>query len=466
MRKEKDAFGEIGVPEEAYYGAQTQRSLENFSISSEKIPLPILEALLWLKRQAAIVNARAGLLSKEKKDLIVQAAQDILSTPHWEKHFPLKVWQTGSGTQTNMNVNEAISCRANEIAEGKKSCRGKIHPNDHVNLCQSSNDIFPSAIQVATYHFVATRLLLRLKQLQKVLYKKRKAFASYIKVGRTHLMDAVPLTVGQEFSGYEAQIVFDIQVLKKAMPGLLSLPLGGSAVGTGINTFKEFSKEVCKELKKQLGHTFRPGKNPFQLISSKQALVELSSALRLLATDLYKIANDLRLSASGPRAGLGEYFLPANEPGSSIMPGKVNPTQCEAMTMLCLQVIGNDLIIALANSQGQFQLNTYMPLIGYNLFQSLCLLTEGIDSFIQKCLLHLQVNPKKIKYHLDRSLMMATALNHSLGYDRASQIVKKAYRMDLSLKEAALSEGISEKEIEKVLNPKKMLNPNWRKKKN
>ncbi len=452
-RKEKDSLGEVLVPSDRFYGAQTARSFQNFPISFEKIPYEIIEALILIKKRAAIVNAKAGYLSAIRKKKIVKAA-DFLLQKKQEKHFPLSVWQTGSGTHTNMNVNEVISFLANQEE------KNRVHPNDHVNLCQSSNDVFPSALHIASYFLLEKKLLPSLKELVKSLLVQEKRGKNKIKVGRTHLMDAVYLTVGQEFSGYKAQMEYDLERIIQTQKDLLSLPLGGTAVGTGLNTFSGFSEEICKDLAKSVERPFIAAKSLFQQISSKQALTALSAELRLLASDLFKIANDIRFYGSGPKCGLAEMLLAANEPGSSIMPGKVNPTQCEALAMLCLQVIGNDQIIAIANSQGQFQLNTYMPLIGYNLIQSIHLLSDGIRSFTTRCLKKIKIQERKRRENIENSLAGATALNQVLGYDKASRIVQKAYKKNISLKQAALSEGLSERKFQEITSPKKMIGPN------
>ncbi len=453
-RKEEDSLGVVWVPEDRFYGAQTARSLHNFPIGSEKIPYEIIEALLVIKKHAAFVNQEKGLLSNHKKKEIVEAASFLLQKKE-EKHFPLSVWQTGSGTQTNMNVNEVIAHLANR--NGKE----KVHPNDDVNLCQSSNDVFPSALHIAAYLLVEKNLIPSIKKLHFALKAFEKKGKRKIKVGRTHLMDATFLTIEQEFSGYTAQIENDLKRLSQTKKELLALAIGGTAVGTGVNSFSSFSEKVCKRLQKELKAPFHPAKNRFQQISSKQALTSLSGELRLLASDLFKIANDIRFYGSGPRCGLNELLLPVNEPGSSIMPGKVNPTQCEALCMLSLQVIGNDQVIAVANSQGQFQLNTYMPLIGYNLLQSIHLLSDGIQSFTKRCLKGLKIEEKTRKENVEKSLMKAAALNQILGYDKASKIVQKATQNNLSLKEAALLEGVEEKLFDKITSPENMIGPNF-----
>ena len=452
-RKEKDPMGIVWVSEDRNFGAQTQRSLENFAIGTEKIPEELITALLLLKKLAAKVNAKKKLLSPSQGKRIEQAVDTILRKKDFAD-FPLTVWQTGSGTHTNMNVNEVIAHFAN-ASKGKK-----IHPNDQVNLCQSSNDIMPAALHVAGFSLVRSKLLPALKKITKTLGQKEKAFSSLVKIGRTHMMDAVPLTIGQEFSAFRSQLSYDFERIQESSQELLKLPLGATAVGTGINSFPTFGKEVCLHLKKVLKADFVVSENLFRELSFKQAVLSLSSELKILATHLFKMANDIRLAASGPRCGLREFILPANEPGSSIMPGKVNPTQCEALTMVCLQVMGNDTVISFANSQGQFQLNAYLPVICHNLFQSIHLLADAMISFDQRCLKELKVDRKIIKKYQENSLMAATALNRFLGYEKASKIVKKAYQKNQTLQQAALSEGIKVKEFNKICNLNKLTKPN------
>lgn len=456
-RIEKDSLGEIHVPIDRYYGAQTERSKENFLIGSEKMPIEVIHALALIKKAAAIVNADLGLLPNEKKDLIVRAADEVLKGK-WDDHFPLVVWQTGSGTQTNMNVNEVLSNRAIELAGGKLGSKDPIHPNDHVNMSQSSNDAFPSAMHIASLMLIRKKLLPHLKVLHDSLNAKAGEFQKIIKTGRTHLMDAAPLTLGQEFSGYAAQIEYGMKAIERSLKGLSELALGGTAVGTGLNAPPKFGEKIALEISKLIGEHFVSAPNKFQALSSKEAILETSGMLRGVAASLMKIANDIRWSGSGPRCGLAELLIPSNEPGSSIMPGKVNPTQCEALTMVAVQVIGNDMKIAFAGSQGNFQLNVFMPMMIFNLLQSVHLLADAALNFTKKCLEGLEPNRKKIAEHLERSLMLATALNREIGYDKASQIVKKAYQEDITLKESAVKLGLlTEKRFDEIVDPKKMV---------
>ncbi len=456
-RIERDSLGEVHVPADKYYGAQTERSRENFLIGGEKMPIEVIHALAIIKKAAAIVNSELGLLPKEKRDLIVRAADEVV-LGKWNEHFPLVVWQTGSGTQTNMNVNEVISNRAIELAGGKLGTKEPIHPNDHVNMSQSSNDAFPSAMHISATLLIRKKLLPHLNTLREALKAKAGEFREIIKTGRTHLMDAAPLTLGQEFSGYAAQIEYGIKAIEKGLKGLSELALGGTAVGTGLNAPPKFGEKIAAEISELTGEHFVSAANKFQALSSQDAILEMSGTLRTLAASLMKIANDIRWSGSGPRCGLAELFLPANEPGSSIMPGKVNPTQSEALTMVAIQVIGNDMKIAFAGSQGNFQLNVFMPLIIFNLIQSIHLLGDSSINFTKKCIVGLKPNLKKIKENLDRSLMLATALNQEIGYDKASQIVKKAYTEDITLKDAALKLGLlTAKRFDEIVDPKKMI---------
>lgn len=459
-RKEKDSLGRVLVPSDKYYGAQTTRSLSNFRIGSEKMPKELIYALAILKHAAALTNYQLGDLTKEKKDLIIKACKEIY---HGEidQEFPLSVWQTGSGTQTNMNVNEVIANRISKIQKRPLGSYKPVHPNDDVNMSQSSNDIFPSAIHLTAYLLIEKKLLPSLEKFHKTLRKKEKEFKKIIMVGRTHLMDAVPIELRQEFSGYRSQLEYAMEKLEKKLPDLSFLPIGGTAVGTGLNSRKKYASLVCKNLSDICKSSFKPAHNRFSEISAKDRIVMVSSTLRLLAVIFYKIANDIRLAGSGPRAGINELQLPANEPGSSIMPGKVNPTQCEALSMVAIQVMGNDSTIGIAGSQGHFQLNANMPLIAYNLFQSIHLLADGANNFTKNCLTGLKPNRKIIKEHLQRSLMSATALNRQIGYDATSKIVKKAYEEDISLKEAATRlKLLTSKEFDTIVNPARMIYPN------
>lgn len=461
-RKEKDTLGEVLIPKDKLWGAQTQRSLDNFKIGSSKMPFPLISALALIKECAATVNSRHGFLEKKKALWIGKAARDI-QNGLLKGHFPLVVWQTGSGTQTNMNVNEVIANRAMQIS---KRASGALHPNDHVNLSQSSNDTFPSAMRIASLLMVRKNLLPALNHFEKALSAKSRAFQKTVKIGRTHLMDATPLTLGQEFSAFKEQISCSIERVKSALPRLFQLPLGGTAVGTGLNTFPVFGEEVSREIAKKTGEPFKTAKNKFEGQAAHDSLVQLSGSLKTLAVSLMKIGNDIRLLASGPRCGLGELILPANEPGSSIMPGKVNPTQCEALTMVCAQVISQDMAVSFGGSLGQLQLNAFKPLIIFNILNSIELLSQAMDSFREKCLSGLKPNREKIKEHLNHSLMLITALNPHIGYDKAAQIAKQAFKKGTSLKEEALSLGfLTEKEFDDIIRPLDMTTPNLKSKK-
>jgi fumarate hydratase class II len=456
-RKEEDSLGEVLVPKDKYWGAQTQRSLENFAIGTKTMPIEVVYAYAYLKKASAIVNTNLGHLEEEKKKLISSVCEEILEGK-LDDQFPLKVFQTGSGTQTNMNVNEVIANRAIEISGGRISSKDPIHPNDHVNMSQSSNDSFPTAMHIAASLLIRKKLLPIIDQLLIEIEKKMQAFSSIIKVGRTHLMDATPLTLSQEFSGYHALISFAKEQIIDSLKPLSEIALGGTAVGTGINAPKGFKDGVAGVLSELTGVAFVSASNKFFQLSSHDAILRASSAIRGLATNLLKIGNDIRFLASGPRCGLLELILPANEPGSSIMPGKVNPTQIEALTMVCVQVMGLDSATCIANSQGNFELNVYKPLMIANLIDSIHLLSDSIESFTERCFSGIKANEKKIGEYLEKSLMLATALNKSIGYDKASRIVKKAYSEDISLKEAALSlKLLTEKEFDEIVDPKKMV---------
>jgi len=458
MRTEKDSIGEIKVPADKYWGAQTQRSLENFKIGGEKMPIQVIYALAIIKKAAAMVNCELGLLSAEKKDVICKVADEVIAGK-LDAHFPLVVWQTGSGTQTNMNVNEVISNRAIELLGGKMGSKTPIHPNDDVNKSQSSNDTFPTAMHIAASLAIRNHLIPHLKQLEKGFKEKKEAFKDVVKVGRTHLMDAAPLTLGQEFSGYEAQIHHGIAAIENALKHLSEIALGGTAVGTGLNTHPEYAAKVAAMISKLTGIPFVSAPNKFEALASNDAIVEISGALKRVACSFMKIANDISWMGSGPRCGLAELNLPENEPGSSIMPGKVNPTQCEAMNMVAVQVYGNDLAISFAGSQGNFELNVYRPVIICNLLQSIRLLSDVAVNFHDRCLVGITPNQRSIQKHLDNSLMLATALNPVIGYDKAAQIVKKAHHEHITLKEAALALGfLTEKEFDKAIDPRKMVN--------
>ena len=456
-RIEKDAMGEVRVPQDKYWGAQTQRSHDNFPIGQEIMPIEVIHALAIAKKGAAIVNEEMGVLPEEKKILICEVCDEIISGS-LDAHFPLKVWQTGSGTQTNMNLNEVISNRAIEKAGGVLGSKKPIHPNDDVNKSQSSNDVFPTAMHLAAVAQIHKKLIPHLSLFLEGLEKKAHEFQSIIKVGRTHLMDAAPLSLGQEFSGYAAQIRQAIEAIDRQLEPLYELALGGTAVGTGLNAPKGFGARAAEVLAELTGFPFRTAANKFASLAAHDAIVGMSGALRQTAVALLKIGNDIRWLASGPRCGIGELLLPENEPGSSIMPGKVNPTQCEALTMVAVQVMGHDAAIAIAGSQGHFELNVYKPLMIYNLLQSIRLLSDAAITFTHKCLLGIRPNQKRIAQNLNNSLMLATALNTEIGYDKASQIVKKAYTEDTSLKEAAIKLGyLTSDAFDAIIDPKKMI---------
>ncbi|MGD2169701.1 MAG: class II fumarate hydratase [Chlamydiota bacterium] len=456
-RIEKDSLGEVSVPKKMLYGAQTQRSFENFKIGTEKMPIETIHALVIIKKSAAIANFELNFLPEEKKDLIVTACDEVLSNDYIS-HFPLVVWQTGSGTQSNMNVNEVISNLSIQRSGGELGSKKPIHPNDDVNMSQSSNDVFPSAMHISATLLIYDKLIPALNIFMEGLKHKEKEFKGAIKTGRTHLMDAAPLSFEQEFSGYRAQIEHVMNSLEHCLNYLSELPIGGTAVGTGLNAPKEFTAKVVEKINKETGRHFTPSPNKFEGISSKGAILEASSTLRLLASVLMKIANDIRWSASGPRCGIGELIIPANEPGSSIMPGKVNPTQCEAMTMVATQVYGNDATISFAASQGNFQLNVFMPVMIYNLLQSIHLLSDVMVNFYQKCLKGLKIQQENTENHLKNNLILATALNREIGYDNASKIVKKAAKENISLKKAATDLGIlSAEKFDEIVDPQKMI---------
>jgi fumarate hydratase class II len=460
-RLEKDTLGDVNVPINAYYGAQTKRSYDNFPIGIEKMPIEVIYALALIKKAAALTNKQLGLLSKNKQGVICDVCDEILSGC-LDQQFPLSVWQTGSGTQTNMNLNEVISNRAIEKLGGVLGSKYPIHPNDDVNLSQSSNDVFPSAMHIAVMSNLSKHLLPNLTILKETLSEKVESFKDIVKIGRTHLMDATPLTLGQEFSGYVSQIEHGIEALKNTLPHLSELALGGTAVGTGINTHPDYAKLVALKISELSGLNFVSAENKFESLATNDTLVEVSGALKRIAVSVFKIANDIRWLSSGPRCGLGEILIPANEPGSSIMPGKVNPTQCEALMMVAIQVMGNDATIGFAGSQGNLELNVFRPLIIYNLLQSIRLLSDAISNFNQKCVVGIEANKPRITEHLNRSLMLATALNQAIGYDRASQIVKKAHLENKTLKQVALELKIlTEDEFDRMVDPKKMLGPTY-----
>lgn len=458
-RIETDSMGEVKVPVDKYYGAQTARSLMNFKIGGERFPFELIRALAIVKKAAAITNNELGLLSNEKRELIVKAAEEVIEGK-LNDHFPLVVWQTGSGTQTNMNVNEVISNRAIEMAGGVLGSKKPIHPNDDVNKAQSTNDAFPTAIHIAAVEEIHRRLIPMITKLRDALKAKAKEFKDIIKIGRTHLMDATPLTLGQEFSGYAQQLTNGLARINDALKRLYEIPLGGTAVGTGLNTHPDYSAKVAEKISEITGKPFKTAPNKFESMAGKDALVEMSGVLKTLAASLMKIANDIRWLGSGPRCGIGEISLPENEPGSSIMPGKVNPTQSEAMTMVCAQVFGNDVTINFAGASGNFELNVFMPVIAYNILQSIRLLADACESFTDNCVVGIVANENNIKKHLENSLMLVTALNPVIGYDNAAKVAKKAHKENKTLKEAALELGLlAAEKFDEVVRPEKMIGP-------
>ncbi|MEJ2493150.1 MAG: class II fumarate hydratase [Ignavibacteriaceae bacterium] len=458
-RIEKDTMGEIKVPSDKYYGAQTARSLMNFKIGGERFPREIIRALGILKKAAALTNKELGTLPKEKADLIVKAADEVIEGK-LDEHFPLVVWQTGSGTQTNMNANEVISNRAIELAGGEMGSKKPIHPNDDVNKAQSSNDTFPTAMHIAAVEEIHRRLIPMVTKLRDALDKKSKEFKGVVKIGRTHLMDAVPLTLEQEFSGYVQQLTNGLERINAAMPRMYELALGGTAVGTGLNTHPEFAVKAAKNISELTGKPFVTGRNKFEGLAAHDALVEFSGVLKTLAVSLMKIANDIRMLGSGPRCGIGELNLPANEPGSSIMPGKVNPTQSEAMTMVCAQVMGNDVAVNIGGATGHFELNVFKPVIIFNVLQSIRLISDACASFTDNCVVGIEANTKNINSHLTNSLMLVTALNPHIGYDNAAKIAKKAHAENKTLKEVAVElRLLTAEKFDEVVKPEDMTGP-------
>ena len=458
-RTERDSFGNIEVPSDKLWGAQTQRSLEHFHISSEQMPQEIVFALTTVKRACALVNCDLGLLDAHKAAAIVQAAEEVLAGQHTQE-FPLSVWQTGSGTQSNMNINEVLANRASELLGGERGATRRVHPNDEVNLGQSSNDVFPTAMHVAAVFGMVQKLLPALKILRASVQKKSDEFTSIVKIGRTHLQDATPLTLGQEFSGYVAQLDLAESLLNNALTPLYQLAIGGTAVGTGLNTHAEFGERVAAELERNSNMPFKSSANKFAALAANDALVAAHGALKTLAVALMKIANDVRWLASGPRSGLGEISIPENEPGSSIMPGKVNPTQCEALTMLCCQVFGNDVAITMGGASGNFELNVFKPLIAHNFSQSVRLLAEGMESFEQYCVRGITANHSRIAEQMDRSLMLVTALTPHIGYDKAAEIAKRAHHDGSTLKQAALVLGyVTAENFDRWVIPAEMVRP-------
>lgn len=459
FRLETDSMGAIEVPGDRYWGAQTQRSLHYFAIGQEQMPRPLIRALGLVKQAAAQVNQSLGMLSPELADILVQAAGEVVDGD-LDDHFPLRIWQTGSGTQTNMNANEVIANRAIALVGGHLGSKTPFHPNDHVNLSQSSNDVFPTAMHIAAVEEIHQRLLPEVSQLRDALASKAQDFAPIVKIGRTHLMDAVPLTLGQEFSGYVAQLDQNLERLHNSLPHLYELALGGTAVGTGLNTHPEFAQRVATQLAELTQLPFKTAANKFAALASHDALVLLSGTLKTLAVSLIKIANDLRWLGSGPRCGLGELSLPANEPGSSIMPGKVNPTQCEAMTMVCVQVIGNDAAVSFAGSQGNLELNVFKPVIIHNLLQSIRLLADACGSFKNYLVMGIEPNTQQIQTHLERSLMLVTALTPEIGYDRAAQVAKQAHQTGQTLRQTCVDLGfLTPEAFDRCVQPAQMTRP-------
>lgn len=447
------------VPADRYYGCQTARSLQNFCIGEERMPLEVVKALALVKKAAAQVNAEFGLLPGNMKDAIAAAADEILEGK-LDDHFPLSVWQTGSGTQTNMNVNEVIANRAIEILGGVPGSKTPVHPNDHVNMSQSSNDVFPTAMNIATAQALHKRLMPALASLHAALDAKADAFKDIIKTGRTHLMDATPLTLGQEFSGYAQQLRNGIERMNQTLPGLHELAAGGTAVGTGLNAPPGFDDKIAERLSLLTGLPFTAAPNKFEALAAHDALVMTHGALKTVACACMKIANDIRWLAGGPRCGIGELMLPENEPGSSIMPGKINPTQCEALTMIAAQVMGNDVAVTVAGASGNFELNVYKPVIIYNVLQSIRLLADGADSFRARCIEGVEADQQRIKAHLDNSLMLVTALNRVIGYDNAAKIARHAHTRGATLRDAALELGlITAEDFDAAVRPENMLGP-------
>ncbi|NNE29806.1 MAG: class II fumarate hydratase [Saprospiraceae bacterium] len=458
FRKEKDSIGIIEVPSKAYWGAQTQRSSQNFKIANQTMPIEVIQAYAILKKAAAITNAELGVLTKKKATLISKVCNEI-GSGLLDDQFPLVVWQTGSGTQTNMNVNEVIANRGHVLQGGRLRDKNKVlHPNDDVNKSQSSNDTFPTAMHIAAYDMLEKTTLPGLRKLKKTLDRKAKSFSKIVKIGRTHLMDATPVTLGQELSGYASQLEHGIQAIKNTQGHLRELALGGTAVGTGLNTPKGYDRKVARHIAKISGHPFVSAKNKFEALAAHDALVEAHGALKTVAVSLMKIANDIRMLASGPRCGIGEITIPANEPGSSIMPGKVNPTQSEAVTMVCAQVLGNDVAINVGGATGHFELNVFKPMMITNFLHSARMLGDAASSFNDHCAVGIQPNKKVIKEKLENSLMLVTALNTKIGYDKSAEIAKKAYKEDTTLKEAAMALGyLTAKEFDAWVRPEAMV---------
>jgi len=458
-RKENDSMGVLEVPADKYYGAQTQRSLNNFKIGGERFQRELIRAYGILKKAAATVNEKAGKLDSNLATAIRSASDEVIDGK-LDDHFPLVVWQTGSGTQSNMNFNEVIANRAIEMLGGALGSKNPVHPNDHVNMGQSTNDTFPTAINIAAVEASVNQLLPELTKLKDSLSQKANEFDSIIKLGRTHLQDATPLSLGQEFSGYASALSHGITRVERAMGHCYELAMGGTAVGTGINSFEEFGSMVAEEISSITELPFKTAENKFEALGGQDSIVELSGALKTVAGSLFKIANDVRWLASGPRSGIGEILIPANEPGSSIMPGKVNPTQCEAMTMVCTQVMGNDMTISIAGASGNFELNVYRPVIAYNIIQSIRLLSDACDSFRVHTVDGIEANEERIHSNLYNSLMLVTALNPHIGYDKAAEVAKKAYKDKSSLREAIIALGyLSGEDFDRLVQPEKMIKP-------
>ncbi|MAF31521.1 MAG: fumarate hydratase, class II [Magnetococcales bacterium] len=459
FRTEYDTMGTVEVPAHRYWGAQTQRSIHNFEIGKETMPFELIRAFAILKKAAATVNADLGLIDRDVANNVSKAADEVMNGK-LKDEFPLVVWQTGSGTQTNMNVNEVIANRAIEMMGGVLGSKTPVHPNDHVNYGQSSNDTFPTAMYIAAFESVEDKVLPALEKVLAALEAKSEAYKYVIKIGRTHLQDATPLTLGQEFSGYASQIEHGLRRVRQASECLRELAIGGTAVGTGLNTHPEFGARVVKEITRLSGRDFKQADNLFEGLAAHDALVSVSGALKTVAVSLMKIANDIRLLASGPRCGLGEIILPSNEPGSSIMPGKVNPTQCEAMTMVCAQVMGNDTAIMVGGMNGHMELNVFKPVMIYNFLQSCDILSDACHSFTDKCVVGIEPNHERIERNLNESLMLVTALNPHIGYDKAAQVAKKAYEEGITLKESAVAlEYLSADDFDNLVRPEEMTGP-------
>ena len=458
-RKEKDSMGEVEVPNGKYYGAQTQRSINNFKIGGERFQREFIRAYGIVKKAAAKVNTSAGKLDKNIANAISKASDEVINGD-LDKHFPLVIWQTGSGTQSNMNFNEVISNRAIEMMGGEIGTKDPVHPNDHVNMSQSTNDTFPTAINIAVVQLVIDELIPELEKLEEIFEKKSKEFNSIIKLGRTHLQDATPLSLGQEFSGYSSALHHGIKRINNSLESCYELAIGGTAVGTGINSFKGYAEAVAKEISFITKLPFKTAENKFEALGGQDCIVELSGALKTVAGSLFKISNDIRWLASGPRSGIGEIVIPSNEPGSSIMPGKVNPTQCEAMTMVCSQVMGNDTTITVAGASGNFELNVYRPVLAYNIIQSIRILSDATSSFRKNCVEGIKPNKERINTNLYNSLMLVTALNSHIGYDKAAEVAKKAYEDNTSLRDTIITlDYMSGEDFDKLVQPEKMIYP-------